>query len=67
MELFKKIRNVSGFQKVENDYNVKKRIAFLQNREINIYVDNKIYSLSKFITIVNIEELNEFLKIINKL
>jgi len=54
----KEIKCFFGFQKIENDYSVRKRITFLQNGQINIYVNNKIYFLSKFI--VSIEELNEF-------
>lgn len=56
-----------GFQKIESDYSVRKRIAFLQNGQINIYINNEIHSFSKFIVIENIEELNEFLKIVDKL
>jgi len=55
-----------GFQKVDSDYSVRKRIAFLQNRQVNIYINN-VYSLSKLIVITNIEELNELLKIVDKL
>ena len=55
-----------GFQKVETDYSVRKRIAFLQNGQVNIYIDDKIHSLSKFLVIVNIEELNEFLKTVDE-
>ena len=55
-----------AFQKVESDYSVRKRIAFLQNGQVNIYIDDKIHSLSKFLVIVNIEELNEFLKIVDE-
>jgi len=56
-----------GFQKVDSDYNVRKRIAFLQNGQVNIYINNDVHSLSKFIVITNIKELNELLKIVDKL
>jgi len=56
-----------GFPKVDSDYNVRKRIAFLQNGQFNIYISNDVHSLSKFIVITNIEELNKLLKIIDKL
>jgi len=56
-----------GFQKVDSDYSIKKRIAFLQNGQVNIYINNDVHSLSKFIVITNIEELNELLKIVDKL
>jgi len=64
MELFKRKWNVFGFQKVDSDYSVRKRIAFLQHGQVNIYINNDVHSLSKFIVITNIEEL---LKIVDKL
>lgn len=56
-----------GFQKMESDCSVKKRIAFLQNGQINIYINDKIHPLSKFIVIADIEELNDFLNVVDKL
>jgi len=56
-----------GFQKVESDYSIKKRIVFLQNGQVNTYINNDVHSLSKFIVITNIEELNELLKMVDKL
>jgi len=39
----------------------------LQNGQVNIYINNDVHSFSKFIIITNIKELNELLKIVDKL
>lgn len=55
-----------GFQRVEENYKVLKRVAVFNNMEIRIYFNNKVMPFSPYIKVTNVEEFNNLLKTINE-
>lgn len=57
--------NFFGFQKVEKDYRVRKRIAVFRKMNLKVYVDNNIVTSYENKRIENILELTETLKAVD--
>lgn len=54
-----------GFMKAGSDFNIRKRIAIFPDLRINIYIDDKIMSFSKYIKITSIKDINKILRIVD--
>lgn len=55
-----------GFQRVENNGYVRKRVAVLPKYEIQIYVDDELIPFSEYIRVMNIDELGSILEKVDK-
>lgn len=56
-----------GFQKVELDYKVRKRVAVLSDERVVVYLDDNKMPFSKFIHIHSTNECSELLKTVDML
>lgn len=54
-----------GFQKVEKDYRVRKRIAVYRKMNVKLYIDNVIDTFFENEKIENVSELTEILKAVD--
>lgn len=57
---------IVGFQKIENDYRVRKRVIVYPDLRIKILEDENVLPLSEHIIIVSMEQLTAILKMIDE-
>lgn len=56
-----------GFQKMEADRRIRKRVAILPNLHAEIYIDDKIWPLSELIIITNVDHFLSLLRHVDAL
>lgn len=58
---------IFGFQKIEMDYIVRKRMVVFPDLHVDISFNDKLHPVSKFITVFDMNHLRELMEFIDKL
>lgn len=59
--------NFVGFVKLEEDFNIKRKVIVMEDLSTKIFFNEKLYPLSEFMHLKNISELLNLLQIVDKM